>query len=167
MVCQYMDTLCITQKQTHLTSSLLQDIVVFNEHDSAKLWEWLTYIETAVVLTSESQPKLDKVKSKGLTLTLGMEAINSEKTWDDIKDLLRLKLYNASIHKYTSLFMDIQKWEKESLAPYVHQFKMETKACNFTNDAATIKIFIKGLRNAQNLVARIYKRSTNTKGCNY
>ena len=61
--------------------------------------------------------------AKGLICRLGMEAINSEKTWDEIKDLLRLKLCNANIHMYTSCFMDIQQWEKESLAPYVHSSK--------------------------------------------
>ena len=74
---------------------------------------------------------------------LVMEAINSEKTWDEIKDLLRLKLCNANIHTYTSCFIDKQQWEKESLAVYVHQFKTEVKCCNFTNDAASIRIFIK------------------------
>ena len=29
--------------------------------------------------------------------------------WDEIKDLLRLKLHNAHIHTYTSNFMDIQQ----------------------------------------------------------
>ena len=86
------------------------------------------------------------------------EAINSQKAWDEIKDLLRLKLCNANIHTYTSCFMDIQHWEKESLAAYVHQFKMEVKHCNFTNDAATIMIFIKGLRNTHSLAARIYEK---------
>ena len=74
-----------------------------------------------------------------------MEAINSEKTWDEINDLLRLKLCNANIHTYTSHFMDIQQVEKESLAAYIHQFKPEAKLCNFTNDTATIRIFIKSL----------------------
>ena len=55
-----------------------------------------------------------------------MEAINSEKTWDEIKDLL--KLCNANIHTYTSHFMDIQWWEKESLAAYVHQSKWKPNA---------------------------------------
>ena len=55
------------------------------------------------------------------------EAINSEKTWDDIKDLLRLKLCNANIHTYMSCFMDIQQQEKESLAAYILQFKTEAK----------------------------------------
>ena len=40
------------------------------------------------------------------------DTINSKKAWDDIKDLLRLKLCNANIHTYTSHFMDIQQWEK-------------------------------------------------------
>ena len=86
VVHQYTDTLCTVQKQTHLTNSLLQDIAVFNEHDSTKLEEWLTNIETAADLTSESRAKLAKAKSRGLTHTLVMEAIISEKTWDDIKD---------------------------------------------------------------------------------
>ena len=78
---------------------------------------------------------------------LVMEAINSEKTWDEIKELLRLKVCNANIHTYTLRFMDIQQQEKESLSAYVHQFKTEAKQCNFANDAATIRIFIKGLKN--------------------
>ena len=56
-----------------------------------------------------------------------MEAINSEKTWDEIKDLHGLKLCNANIHMYTLCFMDIQQWENESLAAYVHQFRTEAK----------------------------------------
>ena len=76
-----------------------------------------------------------------------MEAINSEKTWDEIKDLLRFKLCNANIHTYTSHFMDKQQWEKESLAACVHKFKTEAKLCNTMNDATIIRIFIKGLRN--------------------
>ena len=84
-MCHYMDTLCTTQKQTQLTNSLLQDIAVFNKHNLTKLEEWLTDKETVVDLTSESQAKLAKAKSRGLTDTLVMETINSEKTWDDIK----------------------------------------------------------------------------------
>ena len=56
-----------------------------------------------------------------------MEAINSEKTWDEIKDLLRFKLCNANIQTYTSCFMDMQQPEKESQPAYVHQFKTEAK----------------------------------------
>ena len=42
--------------------------------------------------------------------------------------------------------MEIQQKEKESLAAYTHQFKREASRCKFNNDAATIRIFIKGLR---------------------
>ena len=93
---------------------------------------------------------------------LVMDAINSKKTWGDIKDLLRLKLCNANIHTYTSCSMDIQKWEKEPLAAYVHWFKMETQCCNFTNDAATIRNFLEGLQNAHNLAALIYEKDPQT-----
>ena len=44
---------CTTQKQS-ITNSLLQDIAIFNEHDSTKLGEWLTDVKTAADLTSES-----------------------------------------------------------------------------------------------------------------
>ena len=56
-----------------------------------------------------------------------MEAINSDKSWDEIKELLQLKLCNANIHTHTSCFMEIQQQEKESLAAYVHWFKTEAK----------------------------------------
>ena len=79
VICHYMDTLCTTQKQTNLTNSLLQDIAIFSAHDSTKLEEWLMDLETAANLTNESQAKLAKAKCRGLTCTLIMEAINSDK----------------------------------------------------------------------------------------
>ena len=139
VIFQYTDTLCTMQKQTNLTNSLLQDIAVFNEYDSKKLEDWLMDKERAVNLTSDSQAKHAKAKSRGLTHTLVTEAINSGKSWEEIKDLLKLlKLCNANIHTYTSCFMDIQQKEKESLAAYIYRFKTKAKRCNFTNDAATI-----------------------------
>ena len=75
---QYTNTLCATQKQSSLNNSLLQDISVFNEHDSTKLEEWLTDIETAADLTNESRAKLAKAKLRALTCTLITEAINLE-----------------------------------------------------------------------------------------
>ena len=137
-------------------NSLLQDIAVFNEYDSTKLEDWLTDIETTADLTSESWAKLTKAKSRGLTHTLVMEAIDSGKSWEGIKDLLHLKLCNTNIHTSTSCFMDIQQWEKECLAAYIHRFKTEAKRCNFA--AATIRIFVKGLKNAHSLAAQIYEK---------
>ena len=65
----------------NLTNSLLQDIAVFNKYNLTKLEEWLMDIETAADLTNESSAKLVKAKSGGLTHTLVMEVINSEKSW--------------------------------------------------------------------------------------
>ena len=47
---------------------------------------------------------------------------------------------------------------KESLTAYVHQFKTEANWCNFTNDVATVKIFIKGLKNVHSLATHIYEK---------
>ena len=90
--------------------------------------------------------------------TLVTEAISSSKSWDEIKDLLRLKLCNADIHKYTSQFMEIQQCEKESLAACILWFKTEARRCNFTNYVATIRIFIKGLKHANSLATCIYEK---------
>ena len=51
----YTNTLCSAQKQTNLTNSLLQDIAVFNGHDTTQLEDWLVTIETAADLTAESR----------------------------------------------------------------------------------------------------------------
>ena len=120
---KYMDTLCNTQKKTSLESSLLQDIPTLNGQDSSQLEDWLTDIETASELTGESRTKLAQAKSRGLVRTLISEALTSQKTWEEIKDSLHLKISNADIHMSISHFMDIQQSDKESLAAYVHQFK--------------------------------------------
>ena len=39
---------------------------------------------------------------------------------------------------------------------------MDAKRCNFTNDAATIRIFIKGLKNAHSLATHIYEKGLQT-----
>ena len=85
---QYMDTLCTMQKQSNLMNSLLQDIPVFNKHDSTMLEDWLTDIEMAADLTSENRARHAKAKSWGLMCTLVTQAITSNKSWDEIKDLL-------------------------------------------------------------------------------
>ena len=54
--------------------------------------------------------------------------------------------------------MEIQQKEKEFLAAYIHQFKREASRCKFNNDAATIRLFIKGFRNAHTLATRVYEK---------
>ena len=58
--------------------------------------------------------------------------------------------------------MEIQQKEKESLAVYIHCFKREAKRCNFTNNAATIRIFVKGLKDTHTLATRIYEKGLQT-----
>ena len=84
------------------------------------------------------------------------------KKWEEIKDSLHLKLCNSNIHTYISRFLDIQQKDNESLAAYIHRFKREAKRCNFTNNAATIRIFVKGLKNAHTLAACIYEKGPQT-----
>ena len=120
---KYNDTLYNAQKKTSLESSLLQDIPTLNGQDSSQLEDWLTDIETASELTGESRTKLAQTKSRGLVRMLISEALNLQKTWEEMKDSLCLKISNADIHMSISCFMDIQQMDKESLAAYVHQFK--------------------------------------------
>ena len=70
-------------------------------------------IETTTDPTNESQAKIAKANLRGLNHTLVTEAINPDKSWEEIKDLLRLKLCNANIHTYSLHFMDIQQMEQE------------------------------------------------------
>ena len=87
-----------------------------------------------------------------------LEALTLQKTWEEIMDSVCLKISKADIHTSISCFMDIQQTEKESLAAYVHQFKWEASRCKFDNDAATIRIFLKGLKNAHTLATKVYEK---------
>ena len=93
---------------------LLQDITIFNGNDSSQLEDWLIDIETTTDLTSESRTKLAQAKSKGSTCTLISEALQSDKCWDEIKDLIHIKLSNSDIHILVSCFMEIQQKDQES-----------------------------------------------------
>ena len=159
---RYTETLCTAQKKTSLESSLLQDIPILNGQDSSRLEDWLMDIETASELTGESRTKLAQVKSRGLVRTLISKALTAQKSWEEIKDSLHLKISNVDIHTSISQFMDIQQTDKESLATYVHRFKQEANRCKFNNDAATIRIFLKGLKNAHSIATKVYKKGPQT-----
>ena len=159
---RYTETLCTAQKKTSLESSLLQDIPILNGQDSSQLEDWLMDIETASELTNESRTKLAQAKLRGLVRTLITKALIAQKSWDEIKDSLHLKISNADIHTSISQFMDIQQTDKESLATYVHRFKWEANRCKFNNDAATIRIFLKGLKNAHTMATKVYEKGPQT-----
>ena len=159
---RYTKTLGTAQKKTSLESTLLQDIPILNGQDSSQLEDWLPDIETAAKLTSESRTKLAQAKSRGLVRTLITEVLIAQKSWDEIKDSLHLKISNADIHTLISQFMDIQQTDKESLATYVHRFKREANRCKFDNDATTIRIFLKGLKNVHTIATKVYEKGPQT-----
>ena len=76
-----------------LESSLLQDITVVDSNDSSQLEDWLMDIKTGSDLTGKSRTKLAQAKSKELIRTLISEALTSNKTWEEIKDSLHLKIF--------------------------------------------------------------------------
>ena len=88
--------------------------------NSSQLEDWFIDVKTTSDLTGKSRTKLTQAKSKGLIHTLISEALNSNKTRDEIKDSLHLKICNLDIHTSVSHFMEIQQKEKESLAAYIH-----------------------------------------------
>ena len=104
---KYTNTLCNAQKKTSFESSLLQDITILNGNDSSQLEDWFPDIETTSDLTGESRTKLAQAKLKGLIRTLISEALTSNKTWEEIKDSLHLKICNSDIHMSDSHFMEI------------------------------------------------------------
>ena len=159
---RYTETLCTAQKKTSLENTLLQDIPILNGQDSSQLEDWLTDIESAAELTNESRTKLAQAKSWGLVRTLISEALIAQKSWDEIKDSLHLKISNADIHTLISRFMDIQQTDKESLATYVHRFKREANRCKFDNDTTTIRIFLKGLKNVHTIATKVYEKGPQT-----
>ena len=123
-------------------------------------WGLAHRFETASELTGESRTKVAQAKSKGLVRTLILEALTAQKTWEEIKDSLQLKILNVDIHTSISCFTDIQQTDKESLAAYLHRFKQEANRCKFNNDTATIRIFLKSLKNAHTLATKVRQKST-------
>ena len=120
--------------------------------------DWLPDIETASELMGESRTKIAQAKSRGLVRTLISETLTLHKAWEEIKDSLCLKMCNSDNHTSISHFIDIPQKEKESLAAYVHHFKWEDSRCKFDNYAATIRIFIKGLKNSHTLATKAYEK---------
>ena len=149
---------CTAQRKMSFVNPLLQDITIFSGNNSSHLKDWLIDIKNAADLTGKIRTKLAQAKSKGLICTLIPEALSLDKSWDEIKDLLHLKICNSDIQTSVNCFMEIQQKEKESLAAYICRFKREANRCNLNNNAAMIWIFIKGLKNTHTLAACIYEK---------
>ena len=101
-----------------------------------------------------------KEKVRGLARDLIKEHENQP--WPHIKEQLRNHLNNASIHTYTSRFMEIQQKDSETLTAYIHRFKKKAKHCNFDSHPAKIRIILKGLINSSRIAPSVYKKGPTT-----
>ena len=97
-----------------------------------------------------------KGKARGLAQDLIKELENQP--WPYIKEQLHNCLNNASIHTYTSRFMEIQQKDSETLTAYIHRFKKEAKHCDFDSHPAKIRIFLKGLINSSKIAPGVYEK---------
>ena len=141
-----------SSNQRHqLSISVLNDIDTFDGKQSHKLDDWLADIQNAAAIIEE-----DEVVARGLARDLIRE--HKSQPWHHIKEQLRNHLNNASIHTYTSRFMEIQQKDSETLTAYIHRFKKEAKHCNFHLHPAKIRIFLKGLINSSKIALSVYKK---------
>ena len=154
----YTDTLHATQRESNLTTAMLQDIPTFYGQDTSKLEHWFMDIETAADILAKCPTCLAKAKSHSLAHTYPWGHLN-RKVLGGNQGNLRLKICNANIHTYTSRFMEIQKKDNVTQAAYIHHFKTAAKQCTFDNDTVAIHILLKGFRDTP-IIASKYMRRT-------
>ena len=123
----YTDTLHAAQRESNLTTTMLQDIPMFDGQDSSKLKDWFMDIETPNDMLTKSCTCLAEANSHSLTHTLLHDTTQTGKCWEETKGILRLKLCNENIHTSTSRFMEIQQKDNKTLAAYIHHFKTVAK----------------------------------------
>ena len=114
-----MNTTHNSSNQRHQLSILvLNDIDTFNGKQGHKLDNWLTDIENAAAIVEEDEVIVVKGKVRGLARDLIRE--HESQPWHHIKEQLCNHLNNASIHTYTSRFMEIQQKDSEIITAYIH-----------------------------------------------
>ena len=100
-------TLNNSNRRHQLSISVLNDIDIYNGKQGHKLDNWLADIENAATLVEENKVMVAKGKARGLARDLIKE--HEDKPWSHIKEQLCNCLNNASIHTYTSRFMEMQQ----------------------------------------------------------
>ena len=153
-------TLNSSNRRHQLSISVLNEIDTFNGKQGHKLDNWLADIENAAALVEENEVIVAKGKARGLARDLIKE--HEDKPWPHIKEQLRNRLNNVSIHTYTSRFMEIQQKDSETLTAYIHRFKKEAQHCDFNSHPAKIRIFLKGLINSSKIVPGVYEKGPTT-----
>ena len=153
-------TLNNSNRRYQLSISVLNNIDTFDGKQGHKLDNWLPDIENAAAIVEENEVMVAKGKARGLACDLIKE--HEDQAWPDIKEQLCNCLNNASIHTYTSRFMEIQQKDSETLTAYIRRFKKEAKHCNFDSHPAKIRIFLKGLINSSKIAPGVYKKGRTT-----
>ena len=153
-------TLNNSNRRHQLSISVLNNIDPFDGKQGHKLDDWLANIENATTLVEENEVMVPKRKARGLAQDLIKE--HEDKPWAHIKEQLCNCLNNASIHTYTSRFMEIQQKDSETLMAYIHRFKKEAKHCDFDSHPAKIRIFLKGLTNSSKIAPGVYEKGPTT-----
>ena len=153
-------TLNNSNRRDQLSISVLNDVDTFNGKQRHKLDNCLADIENAAAIVEENEAMVAKGKARGLAHDLIKE--HEDQPWPHIKEQLRNCLNNASIHTYTSRFMEIQQKDSETLTAYIHRFKKEAKHYNFDSHRAKIRIFLKGLINSSKIAPGVYEKGPTT-----
>ena len=155
------NTTHISSNRRHqLSISILNNIETFDGKQSHKLDNWLADTENAAAIIEEDKVVVAKGKARGLAQDLIKE--HESQPWHHIKEQLCNCLKNASIHTYTSRFMEIQQKDSETLTAYIHRFKKKAKHCDFDSHPAKIRIFLKGLINSSRITPSVYEKGPTT-----
>ena len=149
-----------SNQRHQLSISVLNNIDTFDGKQGHKLDDWLADVENAAAIVEEDEVVVAKGKVRGLAQDLIRE--HESQPWHHIKEQLRNHLNNASIHTYTSRFMEIQQKDSETLTAYIHRFKKEAKHCDFDLHPAKIRIFLKGLINNSRITLSVYEKGPTT-----
>ena len=149
-----------SNRRHQLNISVLNDIDTFDGKQGHKLDDWLADVENAAAIVEEDEVVVAKGKARGLARDLIRE--HESQPWHHIIEQLHNRLNNASIHTYTSRFMEIQQKDSETLTACIHGFKKEAKHCDFDSHPAKIRIFLKGLINSSRIAPNIYEKGPTT-----
>ena len=149
-----------SNRRHQLSISVLNDIDTFDGKQGHKLDDWLADVENSAAIVEEDEVVVAKGKVRGLAQDLIKEHENQP--WPHIKEQLCNCLNNASIHTYTSRFMETQQKDSETLTAYIHRFKKEAKHCDFDSHPAKIRIFLKGLINSSRIAPSVYEKGPTT-----
>ena len=147
-------------RRHQLSISVLNDINTFDGKQGHKLDNCLADVENAAAIVEEEEVVVAKGKVRGLAQDLIKE--HESQPWPHIKEQLHNHLNNATIHTYTSRFMEIQQKDSETLTACIHRFKKEAKHCNFDSHPAKISIFLKGLINSSKIAPGVYEKGPTT-----